>query len=70
MSADQPAGTAKDKGNDWISQLWNFLASLKLVVIILLILSALSIVGTLIEQNKPLQEYYRVYQPGTVALFL
>ena len=70
MSADQPAGTAKDKGNDWISQLWNFLTSLKLVIILLLILSVFSIVGTLIEQNKPLQEYYRVYQPETVALFL
>ena len=49
--------------------MWDFLTSLKLVVILLLILSALSIAGTMIEQNKPLQEYYRFYQPGTVALF-
>ena len=36
---------------------------------LLLILSAVSIAGTIIQQNKPLQEYYRCYEPGTVALF-
>jgi cytochrome c biogenesis protein len=69
MSDDKPVGTSQTKGTDWISKIWGFLTSLKLVVILLLILSALSIAGTVIEQNKPLQEYYRVYQPGTVALF-
>ncbi|MCX5823361.1 MAG: cytochrome c biogenesis protein ResB [Deltaproteobacteria bacterium] len=69
MSADEPVKTAKTEGTDWIATIWNFLTSLKLVVILLLILSALSIAGTVIEQNKPLQEYYRYYQPGTVALF-
>jgi len=69
MSADEPVKTAKTDGPDWIAKIWDFLTSLKLVVILLLILSALSIVGTIIEQNKPLQEYYRFYQPGTVALF-
>jgi cytochrome c biogenesis protein len=70
MSADeQPVKTAKTDGTDWMAKIWDFLTSLKLVVILLLILSALSIAGTVIEQNKPLQEYYRYYQPGTVALF-
>jgi len=69
MSADEPVKTAKTDGPDWIAKIWDFLTSLKLVVILLLILSALSIAGTVIEQNKPLQEYYRFYQPGTVALF-
>jgi len=69
MSADEPVKTAKTDGTDWVEKIWGFLTSLKLVVILLLILSALSIAGTIIEQNKPLQEYYRFYQPGTVALF-
>jgi len=70
MSADQSVRTVKTERTDWVSKIWDFLTSLKLVIILLLILSFFSIVGTLIEQNKPLQEYYRVYQPGTVALFL
>ncbi len=70
MSADEPVKSAKTDGPDLIAKIWDFLTSLKLVVILLLILSALSIAGTVIEQNKPLQEYYRFYQPGTVALFM
>lgn len=70
MSVDGPAKTVKTEGTDWFAKIWDFLTSLKLVVILLLILSALSIAGTVIEQNKPLQEYYRFYQPGTVQLFL
>ncbi|MBA4422908.1 MAG: hypothetical protein C0390_07355 [Syntrophus sp. (in: bacteria)] len=66
MSADEPVKTTK---TDWTTKVWDFLTSLKLVVFLLLILSALSIAGTIIQQNKPLQEYYRFYQPGTVALF-
>ncbi len=69
MSADQPVTGAKTDGPDWMDEVWGFFTSLKLVVILLLILSALSIAGTVIEQNKPIQEYYRFYQPGTVALF-
>lgn len=50
-------------------KIWNFFTSLKLVIFLLLILSALSIAGTVIEQNKPLQEYYRFFKPETVDLF-
>ena len=69
MSADEPVKGAKTDGTDWIEKIWDFLTSLKLVVILLLILSALSIAGTVIEQNKPIQEYSRYLQPGTIALF-
>ena len=68
MSADKSVRTVKTERTDWVSKIWDFLTSLKLVVILLLTLSALSIAGTVIEQNKPLHEYYRLYQPGTVAL--
>lgn len=69
MSDDKPRRTEKTEKPDWVSKIWDFLTSLKLVVILLLILSALSVIGTVIEQNKPLQEYYRFYSPGTVTLF-
>ena len=54
---------------NFTDRIWNFFTSLKLVILLLLILSALSIAGTIIEQNKPLQEYYRFFKPSTVALF-
>jgi cytochrome c biogenesis protein len=67
MSADeQPEKIAKA---DWMAKVWDFLTSLKLAVILLLFLSAVSIAGTIIQQNKPLQMYYQHYGPGTVALF-
>jgi len=69
MSADEPVKTMKTDGTDWTAKIWDFLTSLKLVVFLLLMLSALSIAGTIIQQNKPLQEYYKYYQPGTVVLF-
>ena len=69
MSVDEPVKTTKTEGTDWTAKIWDFLTSLKLVVLLLLILSAVSIAGTIIQQNKPLQMYYRSYDPGTVALF-
>ncbi|MEI6609502.1 MAG: cytochrome c biogenesis protein ResB [Deltaproteobacteria bacterium] len=69
MSDAERLKNAKTDGKDWVSKIWGFLTSLKLVIILLLILSALLIAGTVIEQNKSLQEYYRFYQPGTVDLF-
>ena len=50
-------------------KIWNFFTSLKLVIFLLLILAVLSTAGTVIEQNKPLHEYYRYFQPETVGLF-
>ncbi len=67
MSTDeQPVKKTK---TDWTAKVWDFLTSLKLVLFLLLILSAVSIAGTIIQQNKPLQTYYQHYEPGTVALF-
>jgi cytochrome c biogenesis protein len=59
----------KAKNTSITEKIWTFFTSLKLVIVLLLILSVLSIAGTVIEQNKPLQEYYRVFKPSTVALF-
>jgi cytochrome c biogenesis protein len=59
----------KETQDGWVDKIWGVFTSLKLVIILLLILSVLSIAGTIIEQNKPLHEYYRMFQPETVALF-
>lgn len=64
MSQDKQA-----KKTDFTENIWNFFTSLKLVICLLLILAVLSIAGTVIEQNKPLREYYRYFQPETVELF-
>ncbi len=66
MTSDKKTGVSKI---DFTEKIWDFFTSLKLVISLLLVLSALSIAGTIIEQNKPLHEYYRVFRPETVALF-
>jgi cytochrome c biogenesis protein len=58
----------KEKRTDWIDKIWGFFISLRLIIILLLVLSVLSVAGTIIEQNKPLQEYYRFFRPETVEL--
>jgi len=57
------------KGPDIVDRIWNFFTSLKLVIVLLLILSIVSVLGTVIEQNKLPQEYYSYLSPGTVELF-
>ena len=59
----------KEKQTNIVDTIWDFFTSLKLVIILLLVLSVLSVAGTVIEQNKPLQEYYRFFKPETVELF-
>ena len=49
--------------------IWGFLSSLKLLIVLLLVLAVLSIAGTIIQQDRPLQEYYRYFKPLTVAIF-
>jgi cytochrome c biogenesis protein len=38
---------------------WDFLASIRLTVVVLLVLAVTSIMGTLIPQNQPLEQYYQ-----------
>lgn len=65
MSLNQEVKTEK---TDFTVKIWGVFTSLKLVIVLLLMLSALSIAGTIVEQNKPLQEYARIFKPSTVAL--
>ena len=65
-----PEDTKKNaKQINLVDTIWDFFTSLKLVIILLLVLSVLSVAGTIIEQNKPLREYYRFFKPATVDLF-
>jgi cytochrome c biogenesis protein len=57
------------KSLNLIDKLWDFFTSLKLIIVLLLVLSVLSVFGTVVEQNKPLQEYYGYLSPETVDLF-
>lgn len=47
----------------YMSSLWKFFASLKLTVVVLLSLAALSIIGTLIPQNQTPAEYFKAFGP-------
>ncbi|MCK4738432.1 MAG: cytochrome c biogenesis protein ResB [Deltaproteobacteria bacterium] len=46
------------------SKIWGVLASVKLTLFVLLLLAIVSIIGTVIEQNKELQFYYMTYGQG------
>ena len=48
---------------------WNFFCSLKLTIITLILLAATSIIGTLIQQNRPAAEYVQEYGESTYRFF-
>ena len=52
----------KVTGN-YFASLWGFFASIRLTVVVLLSLAALSIVGTLIPQNESPAQYFRTFGP-------
>lgn len=45
------------KSTSFVDRLWDFFCSLKLTIITLILLATTSIIGTVIQQNKPQQEY-------------
>jgi len=50
-------------------KVWKFLASVKLAVVLLIILAIVSVIGTVIQQNQPTEQYLREYSEATVSLF-
>jgi cytochrome c biogenesis protein len=48
---------------------WKFFSSVKLAVVLLIILAIVSIIGTIIQQNEPTEQYLREYSQSTVQLF-
>lgn len=62
--------TKREKTADHlVNKIWGFFTSLKLIISLLLVLSLVSVLGTIIEQNKLPQEYYSYLRPETVELF-
>lgn len=49
--------------------IWSFFASVKLALFVLFILAIASVIGTVIPQNSPAEEYVRIYGPQTARLF-
>jgi cytochrome c biogenesis protein len=66
MSTDETNGKTE---RSLTAKAWGLLTSLKLLIFLLLILAVMSIAGTIIEQDRPLQEYYRYFKPLTVQFF-
>ena len=52
-----------------MDRVWKFFTSLKLAITIIIILASASIIGTIIEQNQPLEKYQQFYSDGTIRLF-
>lgn len=50
-------------------KVWDFFCSLRLTIFVLITLAATSIIGTVIQQNRPKQEYLKVYSEQTYELF-
>jgi cytochrome c biogenesis protein len=52
-----------------MDKVWKFFTSLKLAIFVIIILAVASIIGTIIEQNQPLEKYRQLYSDGTIRLF-
>jgi len=59
-----------DKTKSPIDRTWDFLCSLKLTIILLLLLAVTSIIGTVLQQNAPAAEYIREYGESNYKLFV
>ena len=57
-----PASVADGQGQPFLKDVWNILISLKLAIWTLMLLAAASVVGTVVEQNQPLEKYQQVYE--------
>lgn len=63
------AASAQASEAGFVDKVWDIFTSLKLAIFLLLILSIISVAGTIIQQNLPINEYYKFFRPETVELF-
>jgi len=49
------------KGKNFVESLWKKLSSIKLAIILFLIIAGISMLGTFLVQNRPPQEYIRLF---------
>ena len=52
-----------------MDRVWSFFTSLKLAIFVIIILAVSSIVGTIIEQNQPMEKYRQIYTDGAIRFF-
>lgn len=69
MTAIQETVTLAKTQKDFTDRIWDFLCSLKLTIILLLLLALTSIIGTVIQQNAPAADYIREYGQANYELF-
>lgn len=55
--------------NDFLHSLWDFFCSLKLTMFLLISLAVISIIGTVIPQGTPPQEYLALISPAKIKLY-
>ncbi len=58
-----------EKNKPLTDRVWDFLCSLKLAIILVLLLAVTSIIGTVIQQNAPAADYIREYGRSNYELF-
>ncbi len=58
-----------NRSDSLMDKVWKFFTSLKLAITVIIILASASIIGTIIEQNQPLEKYQKFYSGGTIRLF-
>ncbi|MCL1927060.1 MAG: cytochrome c biogenesis protein ResB [Syntrophorhabdaceae bacterium] len=63
-----PEATKADASPAPADRLWSLLTSVKLAVFTLIALAAASILGTLVEQNLPLEKYREIYEDWAFAI--
>jgi cytochrome c biogenesis protein len=60
---------AEGKRNESLmDKVWEFFTSLRLAIFVIIILASASIIGTIIEQNQPLEKYRQFYSDGTIRI--
>ncbi|MBK5096106.1 MAG: cytochrome c biogenesis protein ResB, partial [Deltaproteobacteria bacterium] len=52
-----------------MDRVWKFFTSVKLAIFVIIILATASIVGTIIEQNQPIEKYRQIYTDGAIRFF-
>jgi cytochrome c biogenesis protein len=51
------------------NSIWSFFSSVKLALFVLFFLASASVIGTVIPQNSPAEEYIKLYGPNMARLF-
>ncbi len=59
----------KSTKRSFVNSLWNFFCSLKLTIFLLIGLAGASIIGTVIPQNAPFEQYQKLYGETAIRVF-